>query len=553
MLIGRRERSPGLEAQYKEQGFWTDKVLTDYLNACVKEYPEREAVVDERSERLTYSQLGEQAKRLALGLREIGVDKGDFFIIQLPNWHEFSVFHLALTYLGAITVSVPVTYRHHEVRFIARASRAKGIVIPGVYQNFHFVEMVETLRPDLPELETVLVVGDHAAKGMIDYRDFMARPRERTEDGSSLEEMKPHPDDVTFVVFTSGSTGEPKGVMHTSNTLAAINTTYVKQYGVNGDDVIYMPAPLGLSVGLMHGVRLSVFTGAKLVLQERWNAEKAIEIISREQCTMTVVVPTMIHDIVSNPLLIEHKRLPSLRLAWVGGSFVSSNLVQRAHDNLPRTLISPGWGMSEGIGTCCSIDTPLSKLLTTDGRPFPGTELKVVSLEGEALPPGGEGQLAMRGPQLFVGYLQRPDLNAEAFLPDGFLRTGDLARMDSDGYVKITGRVKDLIIRGGLNISPVEIEEKLSGDPRFASIAVVGMPDERLGERICAFVVPQSGTSVTLADVTTLAQELGLAKQKWPERLEIVSELPMTPTGKVQRYALRELITEKLNQETGAG
>ncbi|MFQ5873220.1 MAG: AMP-binding protein, partial [Dehalococcoidia bacterium] len=362
---------------------------------------------------------------------------------------------------------------------------------------------------------------------------------------------KPHPDDVTFVVFTSGSTGEPKGVMHTSNTLAAINTTYVKQYGVNGDDVIYMPAPLGLSVGLMHGVRLAVFTGAKLVLQEQWNPEKAIRLIARERCTMTVVVPTILHDIVSNPLLIEHKRLPSLRLAWVGGSFVSSNLVQRAHDNLPHTLISPGWGMSEGIGTCCSVDTPLSKLLTTDGRPFPGTELKVVSGEGEELPPGEEGELAMRGPQLFVGYFQRPDLNAEAFLPDGFLRTGDLARMDSDGYVKITGRVKDLIIRGGLNISPVEIENRLSGDPRFASIAVVGMPDERLGERICAFVVPQSGAPLTLADLTARAEDLGLAKQKWPERLEIVSELPMTPTGKLQRYALKQLITEKLNQEAG--
>ncbi len=551
MPVGYRETPPDLEAQYRREGFRPDKLLTDYLETCVKKCPEREAVVDESFGRFTYSQLGEQVERLAFGLREIGVGKGDFFIIQLPNWHQFSVFHLALTYLGAITVSVPVNYRHHEVRFTAQATGAKGIVIPDVYQKFQFVEMISTLRPDLPKLETVLVIGDQVASGMINYQEFVARPWETTGHRSSFEETKPHPDDVTFVVFTSGSTGEPKGVMHTSNTLAAINTTYVKQYGVNGDDVIYMPAPLGLSVGLMHGVRLAVFAGAKLVLQERWNAERSIKLIARERCTLTVVVPTILHDIVNNPLLIEHKRLPSLRLAWVGGSFVSSNLVQRAHDNLPHTLISPGWGMSEGIGTCCSHDTPLSKLLTTDGRPFPGTELKVVSSEGDELPLGEEGELAMRGPQLFVGYLQRPDLNAEAFLPDGFLRTGDLARMDSDGYVKITWRVKDLIIRGGLNISPVEIEEKLSGDPRFASIAVVGMPDERLGERICAFVVPQSGASVTLADVIALAEELGLAKQKWPERLEIVSKLPMTPTGKVQRYALRQLITEKLNQEAG--
>jgi len=368
--------------------------------------------------------------------------------------------------------------------------------------------------------------------------------------GSSFEETKPHPDDVTFVVFTSGSTGEPKGVMHTSNTLAAINATYVKEYGVSSDDVIFMPAPLGLSVGLMHGVRLAVFTGATLVLQEQWDPGKAIELIARENATLTVVVPTMLQDIVTNPRLSDHENIPSLRLVWVGGSFVSPSLVQNAHNNLPHTLISPGWGMSEGIGTCCSHDTPLSKLLTTDGRPFPGTELKIVSPMGDELPFGEDGELAMRGPQLFVGYLDRPDLNDAAFLSDGFLRTGDLAHMDSDGYIKMTGRVKDLIIRGGLNISPVEVEEILTKDPRISNIALAGMPDERLGERICAFVVLKPGEILSLTDLAARAEESGLAKQKWPERLEILPELPMTPTGKVQRYALKQLISEKLIMES---
>ena len=550
MLIGRRETPPHLETQYRQEGFWTDKLLTDYLEACVLKQPDKVAVLDETFGSLTYSQLGERSMRLALGLREAGVGKGDFFIIQLPNWHQFSVIHLALTYLGAITVSVPVTFRQHEIQFIARATGAKGIAIPDEYQNHDFVEMVGNLQSELSNLKIGLVIGDHAPTGMLCYQEFMSGPSVVTGSIKSFEESQPHPDDVTFVVFTSGSTGEPKGVMHTSNTLAAINATYVKEYGVTSDDVIFMPAPLGLSVGLMHGVRLAVFTGAKLQLQERWEAEKSIEVISRERATLTVIVPTMLQDIATNPRLLDRESLPSLRLVWVGGAFVSPSLVQVAHDNLPHTLISPGWGMSEGIGSCCGSDTPQSKQLTTDGRPFPGTELKIVSLVGDELPFGEEGELAMRGPQLFAGYLHRPDLNDAAFLPDGFLRTGDLARMDSDGYIKMTGRVKDLIIRGGLNISPVEVEEMLAGDARITSIALSGMPDERLGERICAFVVLKRGTKLSLEDLAARAEASGLAKQKWPERLEILAELPLTPTGKVQRYALKQMITEKLIKES---
>jgi acyl-CoA synthetase (AMP-forming)/AMP-acid ligase II len=550
MLKGRRETPPHLETQYRQQGFWTDKVLTDYLEACIVKQPERVAVLDERSGSVTYSQLGERATRLALGLHEAGVSKGDFFIIQIPNWYEFSVIHLALTYLGAISVSVPVTFRHHEVQFVARATGAKGIAIPDDYQDFNFVEMMGDLRGRLANLEIVLVIGEHAATGMLSYQDLMSGPRMVTDSNKGFGATKPRPDDVTFVVFTSGSTGEPKGVMHTSNTLAAINATYVKEYGVSSDDVIFMPAPLGLSVGLMQGGRLAVFTGATLLLQERWEPEKSIHLISQERATLTVVVPTMLQDIVTSPKLLDHESLPSLRLVWVGGAFVSPSLVQRAHANLPHTLISPGWGMSEGIGSCCNDDTPVSKVQTTDGRAFPGTELKIVSPEGEEIPFGDEGELAMRGPQLFAGYLHRPDLTDAAFLSDGFLRTGDLAQIDSDGYVKITGRVKDLIIRGGLNISPVEVEEILSGDSRITTIALAGMPDERLGERICAFVVLKSGAELTLEDLADLAEKSGLAKQKWPERLEILTELPMTPTGKVQRYALKQLITEKLTEES---
>jgi non-ribosomal peptide synthetase component E (peptide arylation enzyme) len=207
---------------------------------------------------------------------------------------------------------------------------------------------------------------------------------------------------------------------------------------------------------------------------------------------------------------------------------------------MPHTLTTALWGMTEGIGTSCRIGTPAPKVFTTDGQPFPGTELRVAGPDGAELPPGCEGELLMRGPQIFVGYFGRPDLNAECFLADGFFRTGDLAVMDAEGHLRITGRLKDLIVRGGVNISPVEIERALAEDPRVERVAIVGLPDERLGERICAFVVPRAGVPLALQDLVAVAERCGLAKQKWPERLECVSHIPTTPSGKIQRHVLRQ-------------
>lgn len=540
MLPGQREVDAALAAGYVAEGFWPGRLITDYFEHALATDPQRTAVVDDRFGSITYAGLAEQVERLAFGLSEIGVSKGDFFILQLPNWYFFTVFHLALTYLGALTVNVPVTYRHHELRYIGRLTAARGMVIPAQFRNFDFVAMVDELRPHVPCLDTVFVVGERAGGRMLNYCEFMARPWESRGHRSVFDTLKPQSDDVTGVSFTSGTTGEPKGVMHTSNTFAAINVSVAGAYDLTREDAIFMPAPLGHSIGLMHGVRLALFLGGKLVLQEQWNPAEGIRLVARERAAFTAMAPPFLYDMISHPALAECGGLPSLKVFLCGGAFVAERLLRAAQECLPNTLTSALWGMTEGIGTACRASSPASKLLTTDGRPFPGTELRVVGPGDEDAPPGKEGELLMRGPHLFVGYYRRPELNATDFLSDGFFRTGDLASIDREGYVRITGRLKDLIVRGGVNISPLEIERTLSEDPRIERMAVVGMPDVRLGERVCAFVVLRAGATLTLRDLTAFAEKQGLSKQKWPERLERVSHLPMTASGKIQRHLLRE-------------
>lgn len=540
MIHGQRLIDPALAAGYGREGFWPGRLVTDYFEAAVAARPAHPAVVDNRFGSVSYAQLAHEVERLARGLSALGVSRGDCFIVQLPNWRVFTVFHLALTYLGALTINVPVTYRQHELRFIARVTSAAGIVIPDEFRGFDFAAMLDGLLSELPALRVAVVVGEHVPGRMRHYSEVVdCQPGQ--EHRAAFGNQKPAPNDVTAISFTSGTTGEPKGVMHTSNTFAAINISMARAYGLGSDDVIFMAAPLGHSIGLMHGVRLALFLGATLVLQDQWDAGIAISLIVREHATFTAGAPPLLHDLLSHPGLPAAGRLPSLRVFLCGGDFVPERLLRAAPASLPFTFVTGLWGMTEGIGTACRLRTPLERRGTTVGQPFPGTEVRIASPnDGASLPPGHEGELLIRGPQVFVGYFGRPDLNAAAFVADGFFRTGDLALVDEDGYVIITGRIKDLIVRGGVKISPAQVERVLSSDPRISAIAIVGAPDERLGERICAFVVPRAGAALTLQDLAATAEKRGLAKHNWPERLEVVEKLPFTASGKVQRHLLRE-------------
>ena len=537
---------------FRTDGYWTDRLLTDFLESAVERSPDKISVVDERFDPISYGELAAVVSRLSSALQAKGIGRGDKFIIALPNWQHVTIFMLALGYLGAVCVHMPIAGREHEFSGVLSVSNAKGIVVAAGFRGHDFVGMIDGIAAGFPSLTTRVAVGTKkVTAGWIRYDRLLDEAP-----ADAPEAVQPvAPSDLAYLLFTSGSSGDPKGVMHSSNTLTAMNAGVAPIYGLGPDDVIFTSAPLGFSGGLVHGVRLALFLGATVVLLENWDAARALELMAREKATYTLLTPTLLRDLLNSPAFPDYVDHLSLRVILCGGAYVPEDLLRLAAEKLPFTLTSVIWGMTEGIGSGCRPDTPKQHLFRTDGRPFLGTELRVLRDDHSEAPPGEEGALVMRGPQRFLGYFNRPELDQESFLAGGWFRTGDIAAIDQEGYLKITGRQKEVIIRGGANISVAEIEAKLIGDPRIDQLAIVDVPDERLGERLCACVVPaRESPDLTLTDITDIARQQGLAKYKWPEYLQIMDALPLSPAGKIKRPALREMILRRIEVvDTGHG
>jgi len=545
------------------------RLVSDRLADIAREDPHRELVFDPVFGRFSYADIDAQVRRLAHGLVARGIGPGDVVILQLPNWAPFLTFHIALTAIGAVTALVPFVYREHEISGVAALTGARALVVPDEYRGFSYRRMAERVRTTHIDLRHVFLVDPErrnqghdesrdeepdGSNAFVDYAAFMAEPWERTAP-CDLAARAPDPEDLTAIGFTSGTTGDLKGVMFDTRIIAAVNRGFVDRYGLNENDRILGGSPLGHAVGFTHALRMALTIGGSIVMQQRWEPGEAIELIRRERCTYMAAATPFLMDVIGHPALAEAGHLPSLRLFLCGGASIPEQLARDAGEALPHTFTSPLWGMTECGGvTTCPFDAPAEKRHTTDGKPCGGMELKVVDASGTEVPRGVEGELMARGPMVARGYFGRDDLTRESFLPDGFFRTGDQARMDEDGYIKITGRIKDLIIRGGVNIAPVEIESVLFSHPKVANAAVVGMPDPRLGERICAYVILDADaagdSTLTVEEVQVWMQEAGLAKPKWPERIEVVDAFPMTASGKVQKFRLREWIAARLEADT---
>ena len=528
-------------------------LLTDRLVELAERDSERELVIDPVYGRLTYGTVAEQVERLAAGLRNLDIGPGDRVILQLPNWAPFLVFHLALTKIGAVTAAIPIVYREHELRNVLRLTGANTVVLPSAYRDHDYAAMAESVRAGWNDPLRIILVGDGddpARSDTLSYESLMKQPWEaRSTNTSALE---PDLDDLTALGFTAGTTGSLKAAMYSTRVLSATNACLQDRFGLNEGDRIFGCSPIGHAVGFTHALRMVLTIGGSIVLFDKWDPGRALEVIEQERCSFMACATPFLLDLVYHPALRKHGSLSSMRLFLCGGASIPEKLMRDARSALPHTHTSPLWGMTECGGvTTCPFDAPEEKLLTTDGLPCDSMELKVVGVDGETQQPGEEGELMARGPMVTLGYYDAPELTKESYLSDGFFRTGDLARMDEDGYVKITGRIKDLIIRGGVNTAPAEIESVLFAHPNVVNAAVVGMPDPRLGERICAFVILSQGDGLSLSEVQRWMAEAGMAKQKWPERVEVVDELPMTPSRKVQKFRLRQSIADTLSAEVG--
>ena len=522
-------------------------ILSDRLFDIADREPERPLVFDPRVGRFSYGQVAKRVERLAIALRRHGLAPGDIALLQLPNWLEFIEFHLALTAIGAVTANLPISYRQRELDAVLALTGARALVVPRAFTKQDFVPLAANMLQRSSTLELVVLVGGEprsGPEGTVGYEALMSESWEREGARETLAAQRPAPDDLTVLGFTSGTTGELKGAMLSSRILWAWNMGLAERYELTEDERIFACSPLGHAVGLSHCLRMTFALGASLVLLERWDADEALRLLAGERCTFVAGATPFLMDLAYHPALGSYDDLPALRLFLCGGATVPERLISDAQKALPHTFVTPLWGMTECGGvTTCPYDAPKEKLHSTDGLPCGSMELKIVDPSERTLPPGVDGELMARGPMRALGYFRQPRLTEDAFLSDGFFRSGDQARMDADGYIRITGRIKDLIIRGGVNISPVEIENVLFSQPKVANAAVVGMPDARLGERICAFLILRDGEALDYEEMRRWMVHCGLAKPKWPERLEIVDAFPMTPSGKIQKFRLREMLS----------
>ncbi|MBI3992809.1 MAG: cyclohexanecarboxylate-CoA ligase [Candidatus Lambdaproteobacteria bacterium] len=528
------------------QGLWPDRIITDLMDAAVAARPDHIAVTDVntatgRSTTLSYRELRTISDRIALGLVSMGVQRNDVVSVQLPNWWHFAGLYLACVRIGAVINPLMPIFREREMSFMLGFCEAKLVVVPRRFRGFDHPAMIRNIRKDLPHLKGMLVVDGEDEATSFEAQLINRRWEDEMDARKIFAERRPGPDDVCELIYTSGTTGQPKGVMHTANTLISNIEQAGRQVGLNSDDVVFMASPIAHQTGFLYGMMLPIYYKTKSVLQDIWDAVVAAQRIQDEGATFTMASTPFLADLTHNEGVAKYDT-STLRNFICAGASIPTVLAQAAAEKLRIRVIS-GWGMSEnGLVTTTRIGDAPEKVFQTDGAPITGMEIRVVDSDGRLLPPNTEGHLQARGLTSFVGYLKKPELDTTD--ADGWFDTGDNARIDPDGYVRITGRSKDIIIRGGENIPVVEVEELLYRHPDVQDASIVGMPDERLGERGCAFLVLKPGRSMTFQDMVSYFSDMKLAKNYWPERMEVLTEMPRTPSGKIQKFKLREVAKE---------
>jgi cyclohexanecarboxylate-CoA ligase len=527
------------------QGLWHDRTINDDLDACVAACPDKLALTAVQAEsgvttRFTFRELAAMADRVAVGLARLGVGRNDVVACQLPNWWQFTITYLACSRIGAVMNPLMHIFRERELSFMVKHGEAKVLIVPKLFRGFDFEQMVTALQPSLPELQHIVVVGGAGANS---FEALLSGPAwENDADARDiLTRHRPGPDDVTQLIYTSGTTGEPKGVMHTANTTMANIIPYAERLRLAAADVVLMASPMAHQTGFMYGLMMPIMLRASAVLLDIWEPLKAIDLIRAEGATFTMASTPFLTDLSKN-VAESGKNIPTLRTFLCAGAPIPGPLVEQARRVLGTKIVS-AWGMTEnGAVTLIDLDDDDERAFTTDGYPLPGVELKAVDVDGATLPAGQAGKLLVRSCSNFGGYLKRQQLNSTD--ADGWFDTGDLASINAQSYIRITGRSKDVIIRGGENIPVVEIESLLYRHPDVAMAAIVAYPDERLGERACAVVVPKPGRSIDLPSIVDFLKSQKVAIQYIPERLIVRDTMPSTPSGKIQKFKLRELLRD---------
>jgi len=536
--VGDRHTADAVKSFY-DAGFWRHEVLTDFLEGWCERQPDATFVSDGDGS-LSYAELRGQAYRLGAALRRRGIRAGDRVVVQLPNWREYALAYVALARIGAVMVPVMPVYRHNEVAYIASFAAARAIVTPGVFRNFDHLAMIREIRPQCPSVELVIVARGEPGAGEVALAE-LSRPEAGAEIPDDLAlGVPPGPDDGHLAIFTSGTEARPKGCWHTFNTLGTSLRELVRILAVGPGDTVFMPSPVTHATGLAVGVGAPLLAGAAAHYLDVWDPAEALRRIAEHRCNATVTAAPFVQMALDAYDPAVHD-VSTLRAWGCGGAPVPPTMVDRMATVWPNCHLLSLYGRSETfLSTMCEPDDPVERSSSSDGRPLAPVELAILGDDGTELSSGEEGEIVQRGAAVMLGYFGDPERTAAAFDAAGWCHSGDRGRLDAGGYLRVTGRLKDIIIRGGSNISAREVEDHLLAHPKVGQVAVVGMPDRILGERVCAFVVP-AGEPPALEELADfLRHDRRIAVWKLPERLEVVDALPMTATGKVQKFALRE-------------
>ncbi len=535
------ERLASAQARgYRSTGLWRGASIGDsFLGTCARQ-PDGEALIDDQR-RLTFAALRARVGALATTLEALGVEPGDAVAYQMPSWWESATALLASVSLGAHAVPIVPVLRAREVGFVLDQTRPRVVLAARSHRGVDLVRQIEQCARALPVPPSILVVREPAAtepshEARIMSLDLASLPAPPAGD----QRRAVDPSSIAVIVYTSGSTAAPKGALHTHDTLVAELHSLVGAHGLGPGDRVLMPSPLAHVSGIVHGVLAPALLGTSAVLMDRWDPGAALVAIELHRVTYMIGAPTFLQEMLAHPEAAR-RDLSSLRLYSCGGASVPAELLRAARQRLPGLVAKRSYGSSEfpTIATTTASDA-LARGLDTEGRALDGVELRIADDSGRTLAAGVEGEIRARGPDCFLGYAD-PTLDAEAFDAEGFHRTGDLGVVDADGYLRVTGRVKDIVVRKGEKISARELEDLLAVLPGVAEVAVVALADPATGERACACLRMQPGAAApTLEAVSAFLRERDLTPHKLPEQVEGVEDFPRTPSGKIHKRLLRE-------------
>lgn len=538
--------------KYNHLRWWAGHTFGDLLDKAADIYPDKEGLVD-LDRRFTYAQVRERVDRLAVSLMDLNIKPLDRAMVQLPNWHEFVFSYFALQKIGAIPILLLPKYGEYEINYIANLTEASSWILPQKYRKMDFHPVTKAVLRENPQMKTVIMVRGEGNESILSLEALIQDGTISDRNMERLARWRPDPMEVAHMGPTGGTTGLPKVVPRTHNDYLCRVEYAARAWELTSDDILLIVAPVTHDLSFSQGLCSIIYTFGKAVMLDATDAENICRTIEEEKITAIAWAPVLASR-VSRYECLNDFNLGSLKKMYIGGGISSPELIREVSDRLDCHVLN-GYGGTEGMSTLPRMHDNLDRKCLTVGRPTcPYDTYKIFDPEGKECPPNMPGELSVKGPGMFSGYYKAPEENKQMFDGNGFFRTGDQAMVDEAGDIVLTGRIKDIIIRGGENISPVEMENLIMAHPGVVAAAVVGMPDPVMGERACAYIQPRQGMELSLEEVNAFLKGKGASVLQYPERVELVDSMPVTGAkGLIDKKVLKKDIMEKRKEEENYG